>query len=184
MPTAAAAGSTARPDPEKTPRAPRRPAHPHPGGQAQPGTLIEKYEREHDRFDKLALAVAGRLGAALRGRAILHLLTHRTKEADSLRAKLEKGRSRFDYSAMEREFTPHVLDLAGVRVLLYKPGDRDGTLASIGELFEIDPTERFQRDHDRPEGYRASHRVAVLRTARSPGISSACFVCSPRLKSR
>jgi ppGpp synthetase/RelA/SpoT-type nucleotidyltranferase len=74
---------------------------------------------------------------------------------------------------VEREFAPTLLDLAGVRILLYRPRDEEPTCDVIDELFTIPAGDRFRRDFQTPGGYQARHRVVSLRDemlASDPGL--------------
>jgi hypothetical protein len=62
-----------------------------------------------------------------------------------------------------KEFAPSVLDLAGVRMLLYRQIDVDPTCQVIEDLFVVPPEPRFRRDFTDANGYQARHRVVTLR---------------------
>src|SRR5216683_3012326 len=129
----------------------------------QIATLVEKYLRERDRFDKMSSLVARQLSAQLQASAIPHVPTFRAKDPESLRGKLNKDSQRHDFVAFEREFGPNVLDLAGVRTLLYRQSDLEPSCRVIEELFRVPTEERFRRDFIDARGYQASHRVVTLR---------------------
>lgn len=129
----------------------------------QIATLVERYLRERDRFDKMASTVARHLSAQLRASAIPHLPTFRAKDADSLSSKLTRDREKHEFSSFDREFAPSLLDLAGVRILLYRPRDQDPTCDVIERLFIVPTEERFRKDFLEPGGYQARHRVVLLR---------------------
>jgi len=125
-------------------------------------TLVERYKRERDRFEKLAGIVSRRLSSKLWASAIPHVPTFRSKDPDSLRNKLARDADKHLFERFEREFSPSIKDLAGVRVLLYRPRDVEPTCAIVEELFTIARPPEFRRDHTNPDAYRARHRVAVL----------------------
>jgi len=127
-------------------------------------TLVEKYRRERDRFQKMTDRVAATLRRQLRDAAIHPiLLAHRTKDPDSLENKLSKGRAKLEYGQIVQEFNPTLLDLAAARILIYRPSDEKPVLDLIEECFEVPEGERYTRDHDNKGGYKASHRVVQLR---------------------
>jgi ppGpp synthetase/RelA/SpoT-type nucleotidyltranferase len=128
----------------------------------QIATLVERYHRERDRFDKMATVVGRRLSAQLRAAAIPHVPTFRPKEEESLRGKLARDRDTHEYALFEREFAPSLLDLAGARIMLYRPADEDPTCEVIERLFIVPDGQRFRRDFRGENGYRARHRVVRL----------------------
>jgi ppGpp synthetase/RelA/SpoT-type nucleotidyltranferase len=125
--------------------------------------LVERYLRERDRFDKMASTVARHVSVGLRAATIPHLPTFRAKDGESLSAKLTRDRQRHDLVHFESEFAPSILDLAGVRIMLYRPQDQDATCEVIERLFTVPAEARFRRDFVEPNGYQARHRVAMLR---------------------
>lgn len=125
--------------------------------------LVERYARERDRFEKLASTVSRRLTARLWAAALPHVPTFRSKDPESLRNKLDRDREKHEYSDFRREFSPALLDLAGVRMMMYRPRDVEAACEIVQEMFVVASPSRFHRDHSNPEGYQARHRVAVLR---------------------
>lgn len=124
--------------------------------------LVEKYARERDRFEKMATTVARHLTARLRATATPHMATVRSKSPESLRGKMARDSTKYDIKALDGEFNPTILDLAGVRILLYRPQDIQPTCSAIDDLFALPEGERFRRDHENPGGYQARHRVVTL----------------------
>jgi ppGpp synthetase/RelA/SpoT-type nucleotidyltranferase len=131
--------------------------------------LVERYIREQDRYGKMAGLVSRHASARLRDDAIPHMVTFRGKSPESLRGKLTRDRAKHSFDSFDGELTPTLLDLAGVRVLLYRPQDIEPTCIAIEEAFVVpaeddvpDGKKRFRRDHDMPQGYRARHRIVTL----------------------
>lgn len=130
----------------------------------QIGLLVAKFDRERDRYAKMAAVVQRYLQAELRANSIRCLVTSRAKDSQSLKGKLEKSQPTLDYDELSIEFGPHLLDLAGARVLLYEfPSDVDRTMRLIEEMFEIPAGPRYSKNFDEPRKYQARHRVAKLR---------------------
>lgn len=129
----------------------------------QIATLVEKYLRERDRFDKMASLVARHLSAQLRASAIPHVPTFRAKDPESLRLKLTADSQNHEFASFEREFGPNVLDLAGVRMLLYRQSDVEPTCTVIEELFAVPNEARFRKNFVDAAGYQARHRVVAMR---------------------
>ncbi|MBO6936779.1 MAG: RelA/SpoT domain-containing protein [Deltaproteobacteria bacterium] len=124
--------------------------------------LVARFARERDRFDKMASMVSRRLSAALFEAAVPHVPTFRAKAPKSLRGKLRRDRTQYSGAEFVPEFCPGLIDLAGVRVLLYRSQDTNVTCDVIEDLFEIPDGERFRKSHDDPHGYQAQHRVVTL----------------------
>jgi ppGpp synthetase/RelA/SpoT-type nucleotidyltranferase len=123
----------------------------------------------------MAATVARHLSSRLRGSAIHHVPTFRSKDPESFRGKLARDRARHELQYFESEFAPAVLDLAGVRVLLYRPSDVEPACDVITELFDIPDGDRFRRDYAIAEGYQSRHRVVTLREetfASDPALSN------------
>jgi len=129
----------------------------------QIGLLVDKYQRELDRFEKMSAVVSRHLSAQLRASAIPHLPTFRAKALDSLREKLSRDFQKHEFLSLEREFGPTIKDLAGVRIMLYRPRDEDQACRVIEELFVVPTGDRFRRDFTDQDSYQARHRVVLLR---------------------
>lgn len=127
--------------------------------------LVDKYQRERDRFEKMAAFVSGRLSAELRDTPVRHLPTYRAKEATSLRRKLEGMRATKSVADFDPEFAPAMVDLAGVRIMLYDRDDEARTCDIIERIFTLAPDPRCKKDFLTADGYRALHRVVTLPNA-------------------
>jgi ppGpp synthetase/RelA/SpoT-type nucleotidyltranferase len=141
--------------------------------------LVDRYCRERDRIDKLASTVARHLSSRLRSAAIPHVPTFRSKDPESLRLKLARDRAKHDFRAFDREFGPSLLDLAGVRILVYRPRDVEPTCDIIDELFTVPEPPRFRKDYTAAAAYQARHRVATLRDEQvdsDPALANLRFV--------
>ena len=125
-------------------------------------TLVAKYVRERDRFEKMASLVSRRLSSELRKRAIPHVPTFRSKDPASLHARLHRDREQLHFRELEREFAPGVKDLAGVRILLYRPADELPTCQILEGMFPIPDDPRCRKDPTPGQRYRAYHRVVTL----------------------
>lgn len=127
----------------------------------QIATLIAKYGRERDRFEKMATIVAGRVRRALKLAAVQHILTFRAKDPDSLRKKLEKDRDKHDFARMVEEFGPSLKDVAGVRIMVYLPDDVDRAVQAVERTFDVPEGGSFRKEFA-AEGYKAVHRTVHL----------------------
>lgn len=129
----------------------------------QIATLVERYIRERDRFEKLAARVLRHVTNGLRNANIRHVPTFRSKDPTSLQGKLDRDRLEHTFEDLERDFAPRLLDLAGVRILLYQREHVERTCAIIEELFDCPRDELFRANHENARGYWACHRVVALR---------------------
>lgn len=128
----------------------------------QISTLVARYARERDRFEKMASTASRHLSAALHDAAVPHVPTFRAKSPESFRGKLERNLKKFEFKSFEQEFGPSILDLAGVRTLLYRPADASVVCKIIEDRFVVPEGDRFRRHHDNQDGYQAHHRVVRL----------------------
>jgi len=85
--------------------------------------FLEHYNREFDYYTEVARIVQQQLEATLLSHGIRAMVTSRAKRPDRLREKLMK-RSRDKVYQVFNDIYKDVIDLAGVRVALYFPGDR------------------------------------------------------------
>lgn len=138
-------------------------ATPEKNKQRDIAVLVEKLERERDRYDKMAREVAAALARELEARTTPHMITHRVKSGTSLTAKLMRDWSKIASPALHREFSPDILDVCGVRVLLYRDADVVPTTRLVEELFLVGDNDRLRKNFTEADGYRAYHRTVQLR---------------------
>jgi ppGpp synthetase/RelA/SpoT-type nucleotidyltranferase len=126
------------------------------------GQFLAHYVREIDHFREAARLCADQCDTLLRGSGIRAITTFRAKRVDRLRQKLEKRSQEHDYQSVE-DIYADVVDLAGVRLAVYFPGDRAEVARLIVENFEVAEQRTFPRtDKTRPHprvfsGYGADH---------------------------
>ena len=84
--------------------------------------FIARYRKEYDFFDQASRLAAQILGGRLRATGIRSMVTSRAKAVDRLEAKVRERAPRKDYASPEDIFAD-IVDLAGVRVAMYFPGD-------------------------------------------------------------
>lgn len=139
--------------------------------------FLSMYTREYDFYREAARRCAEQCEVAAEQNGIRVIVTHRAKRPDRLREKLEKRNAlnRYESSDSIRE---DIADLAGVRVALYFPGDREEMGRLIGRSFKAGQPKHFpERDAEqapsytkRFSGYWATHyRVSLLDEALSEG---------------
>ena len=93
--------------------------------------FLERYAKEYDYYYELARQVATICEALLSRNGIRAIVTYRAKKPESLREKLQKRDDIKKYQSIEQIYRD-IVDLAGVRIANYFPGDR----VEIGKLIE------------------------------------------------
>lgn len=130
--------------------------------------FINQYNKEFDYYQKLSQIVAGKIEDQLSKRGIKALVSHRAKRPDRLRDKLQKRDEEKNYQSLEHIYTD-IVDLAGIRISLYFPSERDIIGEVINELFTIEKTKKFPDSTHTPQhskrfsGYWATHYRVKLK---------------------
>lgn len=86
--------------------------------------FLSHYQREFDYYQEVARLAALQCEVISTTAGIRAIVTHRAKRLDSLERKLRARAPTHDYSSMEA-IQNDIVDLAGVRIALYFPGDRE-----------------------------------------------------------
>jgi ppGpp synthetase/RelA/SpoT-type nucleotidyltranferase len=97
--------------------------------------FLGRYSREYDFYQEAARLAAVRLEAALVENGIRAIVTSRAKRLGSLRTKCEKRSLTRRYKSVQA-IEDDLVDLAGVRVALYFPGDRAEVSRLVEALFD------------------------------------------------
>lgn len=130
--------------------------------------FLEHYNREFDYYTEVARIVQQQLEATLLSHGIRAMVTSRAKRPDRLREKLLKRNRDKKYQTFS-DIYKDVIDLAGVRVALYFPGDRERVGTLVNELFEEVrkpknfPESQKARPDKRFAGYVATHYLIRLK---------------------
>lgn len=139
------------------------------GKKASHYTLIEafvkNYEHEVDFYQEVAGLVQDKLDSALQDAGIKAVVSSRAKRPSRLEKKLRKRSEKNEYQTF-RDITDDVVDLAGCRVALYMPADRDHVGETIQKLFtQIRETKHFPQDRGPGDtlGYVADHYLVKLK---------------------
>lgn len=136
---------------------------------------VARYEREHDRYVKLADSVYDRCREIVRMISVRATVQRRAKDPEGLRKKLvlfmkseEKAKQ---YNSADDVFA-RISDLAGVRVTTYMESDRDRVVEEICKAFAGATAESPEVDKKdgRAKGlhYRATHCQVMLRESDLP----------------
>ncbi len=104
-------------------------------------SFLQRYAKEYDFYNELAHQVAMICETIIQRGGIRAIVTYRAKKPDSLKEKLIKRNSVKKYQNIDQIYRD-IVDLSGVRIAIYFPGDRE----EIGKLIESEfNTERVKR---------------------------------------
>lgn len=130
--------------------------------------FIARYTKEYDFYNQAARLASQMLEADLRASGVRSIVTYRAKDVSRLE---EKCRGRHDdkqYQSAD-EIYADIVDLAGVRVALYFPGEQEQVEKAILRLFiqfdkkRVFPDPQKQKPNKRFSGYSASHYRVQLK---------------------
>lgn len=129
--------------------------------------FVAQYKREVDFYDQVARMAARKLDAALQAEGIRAIVTSRAKSVARLRAKIQQRNFKVPYTSIE-DIYQDIVDLAGVRIALYFPGEREQVGRLVSRMFyEYEPRKVFRtagnnQTDNRFSGYSAIHyRVRI-----------------------
>ena len=139
--------------------------------------FIENYRKKYTYYENAGRLAAKQLETALQSAGIRAIVTSRAKSPGRLRYKtIHRNAERETPYKNMREIYDDMFDLAGVRVSLYFPGDRDKADALISDLFTVLENKQFPEQSKPPNynkrfsGYWANHyRVHIREDSLSPG---------------
>ncbi len=114
--------------------------------------FIDDYRRKIDHYEHLAQTCAYQCESELKRQGIRALVTYRAKKIDSLAAKVEARDQDKAYQSID-EIYEDIVDLAGVRIALYFPGDRDEVDYFIRSHFDVDQIKDFPEALQHPGAY-------------------------------
>lgn len=124
--------------------------------------FIRRYVKEYGFYDQAARLVRDLLETSLRTSGVRCLVTSRAKDVARLEDKARRRAARKNYTCAEDVFED-IPDLAGVRVALYFPGERDQVDVAVRRLFDLTelpkefPDKRKVAPEKRFTGYSAKH---------------------------
>lgn len=129
--------------------------------------FIGRYRKEFDFYEQSCRMVAQILEANLRSAGVRAIVTSRAKNPTRLEAKVRQRSAKANYESVE-DIYKDIVDLAGVRVALYFPGERGEAGKIVRSLFVLveDPKEFPTKSQPtykkRFSGYWATHyRVRI-----------------------
>lgn len=127
--------------------------------------FVKLYKHEVDFYEEVAAMAQEELDQALQDAGIRAIVTSRAKKPNRLRGKLQKRDQNRHYQSF-RDIKDDIVDLAGVRVALYLPKDREAVSGIIEELFApVRAPKRFPENRGEGDGvgYVATHYLVQLR---------------------
>ncbi|ESW93123.1 hypothetical protein X770_00810 [Mesorhizobium sp. LSJC269B00] len=140
--------------------------------------FVSAYTREYDYYQSASAICSLRCEQLLATQGIRAIVSHRAKRPNKLLAKLQQRDKDKNYQNHD-EIRADVPDLAGVRIALYFPGDRERVKAILSEKFDVLKAKDFpekgkpRKDSKRFDGYHADHyRVLMPANALEDGEKS------------
>ncbi len=132
--------------------------------------FIENYRKKYTLYENAGRLAAKQLENALQSAGIRAIVTSRAKNPGRLKSKtIHRNAKRETPYKNIREIYDDMFDLAGVRVSLYFPGDRDKVDALVIDLFDLLETKQFPEQSKPPSynkrfsGYWANHYRAHMK---------------------
>ncbi|WAB82527.1 hypothetical protein OVN18_05870 [Microcella daejeonensis] len=107
--------------------------------------FVSEYERQFDFWDASARIARGLLESALASSGLRAIVTSRAKSVDRLADKLHARNRENTYTSVV-QIQKDIVDLAGVRVALYFPGQMEEAERVIRATLDVQQDKRFPRD--------------------------------------
>ena len=129
--------------------------------------FISRYRKEYDFYDQAARLVAQLLEARLQAAGVRAMVTFRAKAVGRLESKVRDRAKRKNYLTVDDIYSD-IPDLAGARVALYFPAQRNQVELLINDIFVVGQTKSFPDGtpsayEKRFSGYSATHYRVRLR---------------------
>lgn len=132
--------------------------------------FLEQYNKQYDFYAEIARIANSKLELEIANRGIKAIVSHRAKRPDRLKDKLSQRIVEKKYKKIQDIFED-IVDLAGVRIALYFPSDRDLIDEIVSDLFEVKKKKNFPESSHSPKyskrfsGYWATHYRVTLPNA-------------------
>ncbi|CAI0839226.1 Uncharacterized protein conserved in bacteria [Serratia proteamaculans] len=132
--------------------------------------FLEQYSKQYDYYSELAKIGSNLLEQELEKRGIKAIVSSRAKRPDRLDQKLKQRNEKTVYKDVS-DIYEDIVDLAGVRVALYFPKDREVVDEIIKFLFSVRKKKNFPEESYKPKfekrfsGYWASHYRVNLKNS-------------------
>lgn len=105
-------------------------------------SFVNAYERQFDYWEASAHVASNLLESELSRAGLRAIVTSRAKNVERLHEKLLCRDQERHYDSVDA-ISADIVDLAGVRVALYFPGQMDDVERIIGDIFEVQSVRRF-----------------------------------------
>jgi ppGpp synthetase/RelA/SpoT-type nucleotidyltranferase len=116
--------------------------------------FVARYRKEYDFYEQACRIVSQILDSNLQSAGIRAMVTSRAKNPARLEAKVRQRQQKSDYKSVN-EIYDDIVDLAGVRVALYFPAERDEVGKIIQRLFNlVDGPKKFPTTAPRTDSYK------------------------------
>ncbi|MBN3135496.1 GTP pyrophosphokinase [Pectobacterium punjabense] len=132
--------------------------------------FLSRYEKEFDFYQNLAVNIERKIKNELSRYGVRTIVSSRAKSTSRLDVKLEDRNGKKNYKTVN-DIYEDIVDLAGVRVALYFPGDMKTVEEIIKKNFKIHKVKRFSESEGKKkigdylkvfDGYSAVHfRVSL-----------------------
>ena len=129
--------------------------------------FLKEYNKQYDFYSEIARIGNKKIESELASRGIKAIVSCRAKIPDRLKDKLTQRLEEKKYKNVQDIFDD-IIDLAGVRVALYFPSDRELVGEIVRDLFEIKKRKEFPVSSHKPRhakrfsGYWATHYRVVI----------------------
>ena len=129
--------------------------------------FIARYVKEYDYYEQAGRLAEQLLRSSLEAAGIRAIVTSRAKSVTRLADKCRQRNKNQNYESIDDIYSD-IADLAGVRVALYFPAERDQVGGLINRLFHVDESRSFPKPSEtrtdkRFSGYSALHYRVRLR---------------------
>jgi ppGpp synthetase/RelA/SpoT-type nucleotidyltranferase len=130
--------------------------------------FISQYNKEYDYYQKLAQIVSNKIEDQLFKRGIKAIVSFRAKKPERLYDKLINRNKKKKYQEITEIFDD-IVDLAGIRISLYFPSERELLDEIINEIFDVKLKKDFPdnthvpKHNKRFSGYWATHYRVQLK---------------------
>ncbi len=132
--------------------------------------FVENYKKKRSFYETSCKIAAEHIEAALQSAGIRAIVSFRSKAPGRLKNKVIRRNANREvpYKNM-KEIYEDIVDLAGVRISLYFPGDRVKTDKLVNEIFNVIETKHFPDESKAPNyekrfsGYWANHYRVMMK---------------------
>ena len=115
--------------------------------------FLKQYNKQYDFYLEIARIGDKKIESEITSRGIKAIVSYRAKRPDRLKDKLSQRQEVKKYKNVQDIFED-IVDLAGVRVALYFPSDRELIDEIVKDLFEIKKKKDFPESSHKPSNSR------------------------------